>query len=344
MKPGPAGILLLLGSVLLPTVCGNSDSQDTPTTSYKIRHRYLQELSGLAVSRKNPNWLWVHNDRGDGSFLYAMKLDGGSAFRLKIAKASANDWEDICLGRDSSGKDWLFIADTGRKKELPVVEPRQCVWVIAEPALPAAALPVGAKDGANPKVPEFSKKKSKKATRIDLYFPKDRDPDVEAMFCLPGMRGLGFVEKKKKGGKCRVYRGLFPASSERNFPDRLQLETYAELSIPGKDPIDRRITSACLDSSGTQLYVISRTGLFRFPWPPWGKIEASSKKNYKEAIKPRGSWALPKLQQSEAIDIATNNKELVIVSEGKPAVFHVFNMSSLGKLAKPGTASKPKRR
>ena len=172
-------ILFTKKPLCLPAACCTKDTRQEAVASYRIQHRYLHELSGLVVSRKNPNWTWVHNDRGNGPFLYALQ--------------------------------------TGGKKTERRVEPRQCIWVIEEPTLPEAAQMTQAKDEDKPLVPVFTQAVSKKAAKIDLYFPKGAEPDVEALFVLP------------------------------------------------------------------------------------------------------------RLQQSEAIDVAANNKELVIVSEGKPAVFHVFS-------------------
>ena len=40
-----------------------------------IEYDPIDEASGIAASRKNPNVLWTHNDSGDGPLLYALNIE-----------------------------------------------------------------------------------------------------------------------------------------------------------------------------------------------------------------------------------------------------------------------------
>ena len=49
----------------------------------------ITECSGLAVSRKNPGVLWVHNDSGDSARLFAVKEDGTLLGVFRLAQADS---------------------------------------------------------------------------------------------------------------------------------------------------------------------------------------------------------------------------------------------------------------
>ncbi|MEZ6009207.1 MAG: hypothetical protein R3F05_15780, partial [Planctomycetota bacterium] len=57
----------------------------------------LDEVSGIAVSRRNPGVYWVHDDSGGGALLYALAHDGSLRQTYSLA-ATAIDWEDLALG------------------------------------------------------------------------------------------------------------------------------------------------------------------------------------------------------------------------------------------------------
>ena len=55
----------------------------------------IDEASGIAASRTNPNVLWVHNDSGDSARVFAIHIDGTLLGTYSLSGASATDWEDI---------------------------------------------------------------------------------------------------------------------------------------------------------------------------------------------------------------------------------------------------------
>jgi hypothetical protein len=72
----------------------------------------LDELSGLAVSRRDPGLLWGHNDSGNGPVLYRLGPRGEDYGTVTIPLALSGDWEDIAAFEDAQGPA-LLIADTG---------------------------------------------------------------------------------------------------------------------------------------------------------------------------------------------------------------------------------------
>ncbi len=84
----------------------------------------LAEISGLAVSRRHPGIVWMHNDSHDANALYA--VDAGGEVRATLQLPVPNvDWEDIA-SYERDGKAFLLVADTGdnggRRSELVLHE------------------------------------------------------------------------------------------------------------------------------------------------------------------------------------------------------------------------------
>jgi len=86
----------------------------------------IDEASGLATSRRDPDVLWVINDDGP-AVLYAINGSGAALAKVKVSKAENRDWEDLA-SFTMDGKPYLLIADIGdnearfRKVTLYVVE------------------------------------------------------------------------------------------------------------------------------------------------------------------------------------------------------------------------------
>jgi len=91
--------------------------------NFVLKTDMLKEASGIAVSRKHPNVLWMHND-GTPQKLVAVTTNPGqeglvvSTLSLPdyIKPASGDgDWEDLSSGEcpDQSGRTCLWIADIG---------------------------------------------------------------------------------------------------------------------------------------------------------------------------------------------------------------------------------------
>ncbi len=79
------------------------------TQSVTIKDGSLSEISGCAVSVRNPGVLWVHNDSGDEPNLYAIRLsDGVLLATVRLTGAKAKDWEDMTI---SNGR--LLVGDIG---------------------------------------------------------------------------------------------------------------------------------------------------------------------------------------------------------------------------------------
>ena len=72
----------------------------------------LDEISGLATSRRSDNLFWVHNDAPRPATLIAIDGSGRRTASVRIDGVRAIDWEDIA-SYTLDGKPWLLVGDVG---------------------------------------------------------------------------------------------------------------------------------------------------------------------------------------------------------------------------------------
>ncbi len=88
-----------------------------PTSEIKrqgrIKHDSVVEASGLVSGKE---WLWIHNDSGDGPKLYAVNKRGEKRAAIQISEAFARDWEEMAPFSEQ-GKQYFMIGDIGDNKE-----------------------------------------------------------------------------------------------------------------------------------------------------------------------------------------------------------------------------------
>lgn len=140
-KPGFAPGFFL--SMFL-TSCGQAESPDDVDRPPRAEGRAaslsipgtmedgdINEASGIAHSRREPDLLWVHEDSGAKARIYAIDTDGKMRGRIKLESADNKDWEDIAAFTQD-GEPYLVVADIGdndaRRKSLRL-------YIVAEPDL-----------------------------------------------------------------------------------------------------------------------------------------------------------------------------------------------------------------
>jgi hypothetical protein len=207
-----------------PQVVGNLDGTD------------VVEASGLAASRVHPGLLWAHNDSGDQSRIFAIRLPGNgvegaqppaeagtivTAFALDGVTLS--DCEDLAIGPFAGVEgDALFLADTGNNGSGRDV---LSVYVFPEPAAIDGAV-IG------------------NVRRIDVAYP-DGKHDCESFFVDPWTGDLYFVVKEYSLTTTKVFRLPAPSADATSaagtvlplvliaqFP--FQQATAADLSPDGR--------------------------------------------------------------------------------------------------------------
>lgn len=136
----------------------------------------IRESSGLARSTYYEDVLWTHNDSGDSSRIFGVRKNGRTAAVLRIAGASARDWEDMAPGPNHT----LWVGDIGDNARQ---RGNISVYRITEPR--------NLESG------------SVRATRFDLKYP-DRAHDAEGLMVRPGTGRVFVISKSPSGGA--IYR------------------------------------------------------------------------------------------------------------------------------------------
>ena len=158
-SPGGWRAALLL-SLLLPG-CSTAQTLSCVAGEAAALDRELEETSGAAWPRQDPDVYWTVND-GRGGRLYAVDLQGNTVAEVKTEGHRLWDVEAMAAG--PCGEAWcLYMADTGDNDER-----RDVVSVYRLPE------------------PDFQAEEVERI-RYPFTFP-DGPQDVEALFVLPGER------------------------------------------------------------------------------------------------------------------------------------------------------------
>ncbi len=74
----------------------------------------LDEASGLANSRSNPDFFWSHNDSGGDPIFYLLSRAGADSGRYELEGIQNVDWEDMAIGvGPDDNLTYLYAADIG---------------------------------------------------------------------------------------------------------------------------------------------------------------------------------------------------------------------------------------
>ena len=260
----------------------------------------LDEVSGLAASRRHDNVLWLVEDGGNPARLHAISRRGRKRATFEVADATTTDWEDLAAF-ELDGRAYLLIADTGDNGGL-----RRTVQlhVVAEPG--QLNLPAGSK--AAPLKPAWSivfrwpdGARDCEAVAVDaargqiLLISKKREPPE--LFVLPlRPRGNGVLTARALGTLLRAPRA--DADEQRADPAQARIQsqvTGADLSPDGR-------TLAVLTYRQALLY--SRRGN-----ESWTSTIARTPERR----------ALPWLHQAEALGWAAHGRGLYATGEFSPA-------------------------
>ncbi|MEA2189283.1 MAG: hypothetical protein QOK16_4294 [Solirubrobacteraceae bacterium] len=156
----------VMAPVAPPAACGTLRVRVTG----RLRTPAATELSGLALSRRQPRLLWTHNDSGSAARILAVTPDGTLLADVSVTGAENEDWEDIAIAGGT-----LYIADIGDNRAR---RPSIAVYRVAEPRVPATA--------------------TAPVTRLSLRYPGE-PRDAEALLVDPAGGGLVIVTKSFSG-------------------------------------------------------------------------------------------------------------------------------------------------
>ena len=257
----------------------------------------LDETSGMTTASA-PGTLWVHNDSGDGPFLYAVEAKTGQLRAIvKVRGAQAVDWESMTRGPGG----YLFVGDIGDNDE-----ERQgiVVYRLKEPTLPPG---------------RGAKLHSERAAAFPLVYP-DRPRNAETLLCHPKTGVLYILTKEKDGGS-----EVFAVPSLARLGVRQTLRRVAGFRLPPPTPADRArhhggllVTDGAISPDGREVAIATYSRLLLYAVPPGKPLEAAL------ATRPRDFPLPADLAQCEALCYATDGKSILLTGEGVGAPLYSF--------------------
>lgn len=251
----PGELAALLACAVAVGACGRHEpaSACAPCSSYApaapvgvVMAAALDEVSGLAASRRNPGVLFVHNDR-DAPELFALAESGALLASFTYTGATVTDVEDIAVGPCPAGT-CVFLADTGGN-----LGPRADYAIVRVPE-PV----VSATGSAGPAMLA--------ADRLVFTYPDGAAHDAESLLVDPGSGALYVIDKVAFGLPSTAYR--LPATFG-GAP--VVAEKVATLGAPG--PADLPATAADAHPCGAGFLLATGNAAYELRIAPGAAFE-----------------------------------------------------------------------
>ncbi len=297
----------LAALIILLTSCAGYDSaaqlaqtlHDAPVTSGQMEHPDIDESSGLAASRIDPDVLWTFNDSGGAPLLFAVGKTGEHLGTFRVNGAKNRDWEDIAAFR-KDGVSYLLIADVGdnlgswRYSTLYVVrEPRVQTPVPRHPLPVPVAWTIRFQYEDGPRDCE-AVAVDEAAGKILLISKRDIPP---AFYTLPLAPGDEAVQMAWK------------VSDATGLPRPNLMERGTSPFLGGYADM---VTAMDVASDGSMALVLTYKNVYlfsRLAGEPWADVFRRSPKTI----------ILPPLPQAEGACFALDGQTLFVSSEKSPA-------------------------
>jgi hypothetical protein len=196
----------------------------------------IDEISGMAQSRTQPEIFWVHNDSGDTARVFAVNRKGSLVGTFALDGAMAVDWEDMALARTPGRNgDDLYLADCGdnSSKRQSIV-----IYRVPEPKVDPSQPPVQV---------------TLHGVEAFEFVYEDGPRDAES-FMVDPLTGDFYIVSKRDASN-RLYRAIAPKPGVINtFRFELALpftnSTSGDISPDGMQVLIRRYSSAPGTSTG----------------------------------------------------------------------------------------------
>ncbi|MET0466726.1 MAG: hypothetical protein ABW007_26435 [Chitinophagaceae bacterium] len=110
---------LYLILVCLSTACSkkevvNTHVFDETPVEHLVKPGEVDEVSGVADSRTNPGFLWLHEDSGNPTQLSLMSYTGELKKRVALKGIRNRDWEELALAKGPDPElNYIYLADIG---------------------------------------------------------------------------------------------------------------------------------------------------------------------------------------------------------------------------------------
>lgn len=274
----------------------------------------LAEISGLAVSRRHPGIVWVHNDSGASSALFAVDAHGRVRARLDLPVPNV-DWEDLA-SFERDGRAFLLVADTGDNGGLR-----------RELALHLVEEPEALEDGRT------------EAVRTIRFRWPDGPRDCEAVAVDAGEGAVYLVSKKRVPPE--LFRlPLFPDDAEAvqvaeplgTLAGILQPSAEERENSPVYGKYRGQITAADIRTDGDLFAVMSYRYLYLWPRHAEGWAQALRQ--------PPRRLDLPWMAQAEGMGFDAQDDALWISSERLPAPLIHYWLGTDGERVTTGEATR----
>jgi hypothetical protein len=263
----------------------------TPTKIANLKNPAIDESSGLAASRINPNIYWTHNDSGDGPLVYAFDATGESRGVFRVAGAQARDWEDMAVGPGPErATSYLYLGDIGDNDK---VRSEIVVYRVAEPKLTPADK---SSTKGNPKT-------TASADAIRLRYP-DGKFDAETLLVHPTTGNLYIITKVMLKNAV-VYEAAAPFVTGKV----ITMRRIGEIKIPSL--MGGVLTGGSISPDGRRLALCDYLQGYEVVLP-------ASSKNFDDIWKQKiTGFNLGQREQGESITYRADGKALLATSEGK---------------------------
>lgn len=209
---------------------------ERPTRAGNVATLALDEASGVVASAQFDDVVYAHNDAGDSSRLFAMRLTGEDLGTFDIADAANDDWEDIARGPCEAGT-CLYIGDIG---DNDLVRTSYSIYIVREPQA------VGPGEHM--------------LTSERIEFSYDTPRDAEAMLVHPQTAAITIVTKASEG-PAAIYELPLPLVADR-------LHTAVKVGELEPPEGSSRFTGGAIHPDGTGILLRTNARLFHFPMAP----------------------------------------------------------------------------
>jgi hypothetical protein len=257
----------------------------------------LKEVSGVAVSSKNPDVVWVHNDSGDTARVFAVDAKTGQTLgTYTLSGAKAVDWEDIEIGPGPvPGQSYLYVGDIG---DNGLSRSWITVYRVPEPVVTGTA--------ANPTSASLSG-----VDTFNLKYP-DGPHNAESLIVDPKSGEMVIIDKTSAGNPT-IYEA--PGGLASGSTTTLQDVGTLPLGSGGGN----LVTSADVSRDGTQVAVRTYDHVLLYNRDPSEDIAKVLEQQQPVA------GPVPDEQQGEAIGFLPDGTGYVTTSEGTNQYLHEYN-------------------
>ena len=261
-----------------------------------VANHKIDEASGIASSRVNPDIIWIHNDSGDLAKIYAIGLDGSYLGVLRLEGVIARDWEDMCIGpgpKDNS--DYIYIGDIGDNFSR---KDKKKIYRFEEPILNIDSLSI-----------PFNMT-MENVDKITFIYPNNK-ADSEALMIDPLTKDLHIITKKESSP--HIYTLPYPQSTTSVITAR----HLGNISISPEKPylMSDRIVAGDISRDGRMVLIKTYYQIIlinRNPALPFSSILEEEQTILDYIIEPQGESVCWSSDQSGYFTISEQYKKMPV--------------------------------